>query len=573
MDGTALTKRLGRMDRAGIDAFSVALDDDSILAAIQCKGFELLEYGGDQHRQCRDEIAKYKTKGPIVEEYWLVINRSIKDRGMRTELLSDLTDLVESGKATKVELLDLEPMLGRLRDLSAKRLAIWAEAKRAELFNYYAQRMKFVDYISAVPFNSDPIQIDPTSYILGRVERFFQNLREHQTGKYRPAPKILVTSSFGFGKTSALQALARSWIESGGHLIYAPAALLEDVAFANASGLADALLNFLIPEDAELSQLGHQVFRDTLRDTLAKSKDWLVLIDGLDENAAAFKPNSLSTLWGSMRDLGIPAILSARDELVEMRSAEFFPDPGLKIAPAFERISLNNWSDDLILRFILQFAEVKKSEEPSGFRSFRELIEAGRYTEIYGDIPKRPLFLGMLAEDAWSGHEPARQLHRLYGKYFRKKFALDRHSIAAGGASRRPSAIVDTLGSEETVERLIHVMQDASDAMLKVSGAPDVLITLQRDTISERELRDIANKQGLPFVQLEDVAMHSLLQPAGRDPVTRERLLRFAHRSFQDWFLARQFAEYDRKADGLPDTVKRFLKAMRVDLAAGKALP
>jgi hypothetical protein len=215
-----------------------------------------------------------------------------------------------------------------------------------------------------------------------------------------------------------------------------------------------------------LSNLALQAFRDTLLDILVKSKDWLLLIDGLDENAAAFKSNTLSTLWGSIADLGIPAILSARDELVDIRQTEFFLDPKLRVAPAFERIRLNDWSDALILQFVVLFAATHGGNEPPGFIAFRQLIGSTRYQEIYGDIPKRPLFLGMLAEDAWSGNEPARQLHRLYGKYFRRKFLLDRRSMAASGAEKRPSAIVDALGHDEAVERLIHVMQDAADRML-----------------------------------------------------------------------------------------------------------
>ncbi len=102
------------MDQAGIDAFVITSDDHAVHTAIQCKGFELLEYGADQHRQCRDEIAKYKTKGPPAAEYWLVINRPIKDRTMREELQRDLTELVQIGRVGRTELLDLEPLLDRI---------------------------------------------------------------------------------------------------------------------------------------------------------------------------------------------------------------------------------------------------------------------------------------------------------------------------------------------------------------------------------------------------------------------------------------------------------------------------
>lgn len=540
--------------------------------AIQCKGFELPEYGADQHKQCRDEIAKYKAKGPPAAEYWLVVNRPIKNRDMRRELEADLATLVAAGKARKAVLLDSEPTINMLRELAAAKLAQWADEKRRELFEYYRSRMQFVQYIADVPFNGT--QRKPVDHIFDRVKTFFERLPEHQTSKYRRPPKFLVTSEFGFGKTNTLQALAGKWIESGGHLVYVPAALLNDEAFKHTAGLANALLKFLMPDDVEVSTLAYEVFRDALRSALAKSKDWLVLIDGLDENAAAFKANGLAALWNSISDLGVPAIISVREELVETRRQEFFPDPKLGLAPKFERLRLGDWPEELIGRFVRLFSAARGGNESLSYSAFRQLIESGRYIEAYGDIPKRPLFLGMLADDAWAGREPARQLHRLYGQYFRKKFSFDRYSMAASGASNRPSAIVDALGAEEAAERLIHVMQDAADNMLEVTESPSGRSAEHRDTIGEGQLRKIAESNGIPFVTIEDIAMHSLLQPAGRDPVRRERLVRFAHRSFQDWFLARQYAEKNRALYlGLPDTVVRFIRSMQADLAAGKPLP
>ena len=583
MDGSAETKRLGLLDQAGVDTFILDAGDDSLRTVIQCKGFEVFDYGIDQHRQCRDEVAKFLAKGPRAVHYWLVINRSIKDRAQRKELEGDLAGLVANGKVTKAELLDLEATVKRLTELAIARLFSWSEIKRRELFEFYGSRMHFVRHIGSVPFNET--MSDPTSFVLERFDSFFKGLAEHQTGKYRNAPKFLITSEFGFGKTTTLHAVSQRWIDSGRHLIYAPAALLGHQAFVNASGLADGLLHLIIPDDADLSALAMQEFRNALRSILTRSKDWLLLIDGLDENSDAFRANSLAALWGSIADLGIPALLSARDELVELREAEFTYNPILRIGPTFDRIKLNDWDDRLIAEFVSLYAAAARAEtamtgpqtsqdDPAGFREFRSLIATSRYNEVYGDIPKRPLFLGMLVEDAWKGHEPARYLHRLYGTYFRSKFDLDRSSMAARGIQRRPSAIVDALGDMQTREILIRVMQGAADQMLEITGPPNARSATHRDTIGERKLREIAAGLGIPFAQVEDVAMHSLLQPSGRDPVTRERLLRFAHRSFQDWFVARQFAETGRDIYmGLPRSALQFLAAMRADLAAGEPLP
>jgi hypothetical protein len=304
MDGLIEAKKLGELDKMGIDGFILTSNEKAIDITIQCKGFEVFEYGKAQHRQCRKEIAKYRTKGLNSTEYWLVINRPIKERGMREELEHDLDGLVQGGKVAKAELLDQESLAEKLSEFASVKLAQWADTKRAELFEYYTSRMQVVQYISDVPFGAQG-KANPVEHLLGVLQSFFRGLREHQTSKYRSPPMFLVTSEFGFGKTSTLQALAGGWMDTGGHLIYAPAALLAGAAFSNASGLAGSILTFLVPENVQLSPFAIQLFGDTLREMLIRSKDWLLLIDGLDENATAFKANRLQALRNSIADLGL----------------------------------------------------------------------------------------------------------------------------------------------------------------------------------------------------------------------------------------------------------------------------
>jgi hypothetical protein len=116
------------------------------------------------------------------------------------------------------------------------------------------------------------------------------------------------------------------------------------------------------------------------------------------------------------------------------------------------------------------------------------------------------------------------------------------------------------------------VMGDAAARMFEVANRSSRATQRQHDTMTESALREIGTEHGVPVFQLEDITMHSLLQPAGRDPVSRERLVRFAHRSFQEWYLARHFARKDSFDIELPRTATRFLGSMRADLEAGGAL-
>lgn len=192
LEGTSQTKRLGHLDQKGVDAIVVNSERNAVAVVIQCKGFERLEYGADQQEQCRKEIKKYKLKGPSTPEYWLVINRSIKQRHFRVELENDLAGLVSAGRAASTRLLDYEGMVDTIQKLASKRLLDWTNAKQKQLFEYYADRLQFVQYIEGVPFQNQRSSANPTLYIADRLARFYDRLPKHQSGKHRRAPRILV---------------------------------------------------------------------------------------------------------------------------------------------------------------------------------------------------------------------------------------------------------------------------------------------------------------------------------------------------------------------------------------------
>lgn len=574
------TKRLGDLDREGIDAYQYETKTLTHTAVYQFKGFEKPAFEKKQLDQCLKEIAKYKKKGPNTNNYWLVLNRNVTDRTHRKQIIAALDDLVKSDKATTATLLDLEKLIAELVKLASIRVEELANEKRRKLIADYRSKLEFVDYIEDVPFLADGNRINPSRYLLRSAESFFANLPPDTAGKNRKARRYLLSSEFGFGKTSTLHAVAAQWHSSGGHAIYAPAALLGNLAFANGAGLIDALLEFLIPEDAEVSTPVRLLLRYSFRRDVARSMNWILLIDGMDENSNAMDHGRITAFWNGVNDLGIPSVISVRSELSELRAVEF----GVKDSEFgdrfLEHLKLTDWSDKEVLRFLKTYAARKGGDTPAVFANFVGLVERGSYKHVYGDIPRRPLFLGMLAEDAWSGSEPERTIHRLYGKYFRKKFKFDRFSQAAQGIVSRDSKIVDQHGVEEACERVILTMQNAAERLaisqdLGDHGAGDKYqVLVLNDTISEALLAEAASKAGVPDVRSEEMVLHSLLQPAGRDLVTRERLFRFSHRSYQEWFTARHFAATGYGAvAAMPPEVAKFFGPMSDDMKNGLPLP
>jgi hypothetical protein len=287
----------------------------------------------------------------------------------------------------------------------------------------------------------------------------------------------------------------------------------------------------------------------------------------------------MATLWNGVRALGLPFIASVRTELLDLRESDYLRDPTAKLGAAtlfLTPMQLIDWTVDLLVRFLEDFPG--RDDAPPEFHEFEQVIRSGRFDEIYGDIPKRPLFLSMLAEDAASGKSPERELHRLYGSYFRRKFRIDRYSQAAMGMEARPSAVVDQLGTDEAEERLIVLMEHVARHLHDTLQADGMSRRGPADGVSESILKGFARKLDIAEATLEDLVLHSLLRPAGRD-ARRERLVEFSHRSFEEWFLARSLARDPAvRSDvaggsALTDLTVRFLAAMRADLSAGRGLP
>jgi len=568
------TEHLKTLDREGMDCITYGTSGTEFDTIIQCKGFERPDFQSDQLRQCRDTIATYRERGGSCLEYWLVINRPLMRRSHKKALLAELETLKAEDLTKTVKLLDLHEFVNLLSELASHRLAEWSEQKQTTLIRDYRERLELVQYIDRVPFSNSELGHAPAKFFVDNISAAMGSFAKTTAGKQRTTPKFLLSSSFGYGKTSTVHATVTRWIEQGGHALYVPAALLENRAFENAPCLAEALLSFILPEDVALTDLTSRLLRDSLRRDLATAQNWLFVIDGLDENPCSTSHQKLSALWNSVIDLGLPLIVTVRDELLELRRSEIFDDPKSPGSRLFEHLRLEEWTDDLILEFLEAFAEREEGSSPKEYDELCDLVRRGDYEELYGDIPKRPLFLGMLAKDAWSEGPPARHLHSLYGRYFRQKFFYDRSSQAAEGRVSRKSDLAVQVGSDEACERLMQMMEEIAFLLFQ-RAAKEMDESNPANAVTESDILDAARASRIDTPRLEEIAAHSLLLPAGRDPTSRERIFRFAHRSFEHWFLARHFAASGSSPtfDDLNDPVKRFLDPMLEDQRAGEPLP
>jgi len=555
------SRRLGTLDCQGIDCHQLDEATEATTLAVQCKGFEL-PFGDDQLAQCLEDIAKFGTKGPIVAEYWLIANRRAND-DQRAAIEVALDGLRAKGKAASTRFLDLEGFIRHTQELAEQKIAGWALARQAELEADFKARLAVVSYIDGAPFAAAEAGHDPAQWIVAKIDSYLGRIHDAHIGKDRAPPRYLLTASFGFGKTSTLHAVSGLWTSAGGHVLYVPAALLAASAFPNAAILTENFLELIRPMHEDPDPLAALLLREAFKRELARTKKWILLIDAIDESPNWARHSSLASLWGCINDLGLPTVVTVREELLALRPDEFLGDGGIPgRGPFFKLISLEDWPELLIGRFLDRFAGDRPGEASAAFTQFREAVAACRYEALYGDIPKRPLFLGMLAEDAWAGLAPETHLHRLYGVYFRRKLLHDRY-----GAQSRPvreGAIAEQFGLDEIIHRMMAAMQAVAIRMGRPDGAGSL--------INERDLQAIVLETVGTYGQVEEVALNSLMQPAGRDLLTGARVFRFAHQSFQDWFTARWLANGGDPAElaEVSPGVAAFAAAMALDVAEGR---
>lgn len=570
------TMRLGDLDSQGIDVLHFEEDDGAVVTAIQVKGIEG-QYKPEHTKKFIDEIGKFEKKAPRVKEYWLVINAAITDSVHRKRILGRLEALKESGHVEEALLLDIDPFVKKLLELATKKFRALAKRRRIEYRERYLASFDNVQYISDVPSEfADGEIVNPVAEMAKRVRASIDGWGPSCTGPGRRYPRFFLTGSFGFGKTLGLHAVGQLWHEMGDDSLFIPAVSLHENAFVHSAGLIDFLILELFSADDEFrsDHVAYKTLREACKSILAKEQ-WMLLIDAIDESSFWTDSARLRHLWYSIKELGLPAVVSVRSELVETRPDEFFGDKKIDF---FERVDLTDWGTPQMVDFLDAFRDAQDDAPPKSFVRFFDLVQRGDYASKYGDIPKRPLFLQMLADDAWSGSDPEEQLFKLYGTYFRKKLQRDWERADTPSALVRGSQILIAFGRDEAQERLMQLMQRLAllaggyDWDVQSEGAPFELNVTQL-RITEAELKKCSAEVFDQAPILEQILFNSVIQPAGRDPLTRDRLFKFAHQSFFDWFVARAVVQWSLPITAPSKVIEDFMRSIRDEIAAVGHLP
>ncbi len=538
-----------RIDQSGIDHYTLDAEGESIVDAFQCKGFEVGDFGQSQLQQCLDSIMAFRESGYTCGAYYLIVNRYVKHPFL-AKLEAALGGLVVAGKTRTATLLIPERFIEFLFARATEQLQLFFRDSLREFLTEHKERMEQDFYASDIPFLVEG-QSDPERNPLGFINRQGVAIARLESNK---RSWTFVVSEFGFGKTSLLLQLAHELSEAGFSCLYLPIAQFPQNVFVMEKEFLWPVLRTLRREDVSPDNLRDAIQLAALKAMFKSEKKIILLLDGVDEHPALYQERSLERLFNCIYAYKATCFFAVRKEYVDNRAGSFRQALHQHFRHTCFTILLMEWDDGLVLSFTQHFRELLDDEEARvRVIEFERLVESGQYPEYYGDIPKRPLFLKMVLTDVIQHGIKSRNLAELYTTCIERKFYADRSSSTANPCVLRPLSTQEDYAY--VVARLFDIMSAVAHRMCFVQGT-DLRLA---PTIPESELRNIIANQKDITMDLTSVLLNSVMVPFGkRTTQTRGELtVKFAHKSFQEFFLARHAVEWLRGGtEPLPATLR-----------------
>lgn len=554
----------GSADRCGADHL-VWEHDGSFPLIVQTKGFrvESALLGRDQIRQCRESIRAFLESGLITDRYVLIYNRDGRSAEFRTTVLAALNELRLCGSAKSAELWDLNNLIDEAfeamyrqvcHSFATRDLSVLDIAKSSEHPNTEVVDLPFIVETLEINQWGEPRQLT----VSGQVADPWA-----QIDVSREAARILVLGEFGMGKTTTVLRGLRRLLKDFKPLFVSASSIESSTGGSRdfVSQCVDLEIILQSFQDNSLQLLPDLAIPAVERIFFNSKSGVVLLLDALDESSIIYHREGMQRLFNFLHDSRIPIVLTMRTELWNQRLADFskFSGPRSKLRPTRRRqtltkIELLPWNEEQIRQLTRDRISIENNDQARiRLTALDELVSASKYHQLFGDIPCRPLYLQWLLDFVAEEGMQALGRARLIEITIRRKIHRDRDALG-----RVPIAGFE-ISRDETERIAWAAMTLAAELMtIQTKTGIELLPHCSAEEIMDRDrrLRQTSSSLGL--------VLNSVLVPTRDLRPGAVVYVRFAHRVFQEYFLAIAAREQPDKfpEDMLPKEVRDWLNEM-----------
>ena len=474
----------------------------------------------------------------------------------QTDLQKKADELVNTEKAWYAYFFDVKGFLDNLTNTIDSELRDKIVETNQQYQTDYKYRMEQLFYLKNVPFHlkKDTIQRNPLEYLTASFsnegdfdnELLYAILRRGIAQKEAGDEKklSLIISEFGFGKTSLLLNIFDELYHKNILALFIPLAQIHKTAFSSPLDFSKAVLNLLYNKRTSTDKyidfdqsdnLFVQLLLAEFLGMLQKRDDIVFMLDGLDENAFAYTHNGLQQIFDCIHQFRPSCYFSLRKEFWDDKQGNF--QFALE-TDEIKQIFLTEWSNSDIQQYLEQYLQNANlsPEEVVSVQKFIKTVKEGDYKKYYGDIPKRPLFLNMLTKDVIRGQLQKRNLSEIYEDYLINKFEIDLTRAFKENTEIKSIAL---LGQEDTfkiLQKIISILVEVSALMVINNEAYDAILLAE---IHESKIEERVQLIQLKEISITDILLNSVLIPTAKRSSTENFLVKFAHKSYQEYFTAR----------------------------------
>lgn len=532
---------------SGIDFFTLDMEGKNIEFAFKILDFKNAPFDNRQLDRCRQVFEKIKSLPEPVFSFVLICNTLTSTPEYKT-ILDETGELQNTGKAENAKFYDVKSFLikevAENIDIEIRNRIVESNQKFKDQFQ---KQMDQYFYVEDVPFTIDQDSkkhSNPVGYLAESSVRQKNKYSELEYSlRKQPASGLdprkgwnFVISEFGFGKTSLLLNLYKKLNQNNILSVFLPLSFFRERSLHSTNDICRIVLEILFDERKfDYARNFDRLMAGVLKSMLGKRCDLILLFDGLDEHHSAYTAEGLQDIFRGTAKLSAECFFTMRKEFWDDKQENF--RAALKpISKRYQFYSLSEWSDVEILKFIDEYIEkggIEKAETER-INEFRELVRHNNYDQFYGDIPRRPLFLKMLIVDIKNNRIKKRSLAEIYEQYLIEKFRFDRLSQFSNKI-RTPLRMEKTEDRYKVLGKIFHVLEKAAALTFVITKENEcILLPYVKENKIEDEIQILKEKEFF----VTEILMNSILVPLDKRNID-EFCLKFAHKSFQEYFFAR----------------------------------